>query len=111
MESNSTRSLGVTSAVFLTAAVVLVSAGTASAGPFDPAYRGDDNSVHAVFDWVNFGVPWDVTEFSTGASFTSVTPSRPVSVAALYAVSPPFFSPLTSTLSPAANPSVVSDAR
>ena len=69
------------SSVILCAKVGLLSfcvAGTAVAGPFDPAYRGDPNSVHAIFDWVGVGVgAWDTTSFSTGPSIyplDSVTP-------------------------------------
>ncbi len=85
------------SAALLTAAVVLASASPASAGPFDPTYKGDDNSVHAVFDWVNIGVPWNVTEFSTGASsFPLDTHSASATETAgdLHVVLPNFIDPL-----------------
>ncbi len=56
--------LWVISSVLLTAAVVLASAGPASAGLFDPAYRGDPNSVHAIFDWVSHSqADWETTLF------------------------------------------------
>lgn len=46
-------------------------AGTVQAGPFDPAYRGQPNSVHAIFDWVSLSqAPWDTTLFQEGPGAT-----------------------------------------
>ncbi len=42
-------------------------AGVASAGAFDPSYRGDDNSIHAIFEWAGDG-DWNTTVFETGQS-------------------------------------------
>ncbi len=55
----------------LVAAVLLVAVGTATAGPFDPAWRGDDNTVYAAFEWLGFtsvGSDWYNIDFSTGSS-------------------------------------------
>ncbi|MCP4591430.1 MAG: PEP-CTERM sorting domain-containing protein [bacterium] len=77
--SISARSRRVTSAVLLATAFVLVSAGPASAGPFDPTYRGDDNSVHAIFDWVSFGqADWNTSLFETGSSTYALDASNPL---------------------------------
>jgi hypothetical protein len=48
---------------------MLLIAGTAGAGIFDPGYRGDDNSVHAVFHWTGIpGGEWFMEIFETGES-------------------------------------------
>ena len=68
MNPKGMRSSKLALTVLLTTALMLASGGTAIAGPFDPAYRGEDNSVHALFDWATFGAPWILSEFNTGDS-------------------------------------------
>ena len=68
MRLDSKRTLKVMSATLLTAAFVMVSAGTASAGSIAPDWRGDENSVYAHFDWDTFGEPWILSAFETGPS-------------------------------------------
>ena len=69
MNHNGSKSIMVKVVVLLTTGVMLVSAGTAGAGPWDPAYRGDNNSVHAIFDWFsNQQADWGTTVFETGLS-------------------------------------------
>lgn len=46
------------------AAGVLGLAAGAHAGPFDPDFRGDPNSVYVQFDWVDTGEDWSVSAFS-----------------------------------------------
>lgn len=59
--------------------IVLLIAGTAGAGIFDPGYRGDDNSVHAVFSWAGYpGEPWFTEIFETGDSIYPLYPMPPV---------------------------------
>ncbi|MCK4850460.1 MAG: PEP-CTERM sorting domain-containing protein [Phycisphaerae bacterium] len=72
------KPLWVISFVLLITAVLLVSAGPASAVSNVPDYRGDDNSVHAVFDWVsNPHIPWNTTLFETGFSIYNLDPTVP----------------------------------
>jgi hypothetical protein len=61
--------------VALMAAVcVLTTAGSASAGPFNPSYRGEPNSVHAVFDWQAPATDWITS------AFTALTSSYPLDI-------------------------------
>ncbi|MCA9292286.1 MAG: hypothetical protein KDA20_00560 [Phycisphaerales bacterium] len=49
---------------------------TAFAGPFDPSYRGNANSVHAIFDWV--GAPdgiWNNTVTNTAGTDYPLDPT------------------------------------
>ncbi len=68
------------------ASIMLLSAGLASAGPFDPAYRGAENSVHAIFDLqVNNNPPtieidWQTSSFDTGPSIYDLDPTQPLAV-------------------------------
>jgi hypothetical protein len=75
--SFSRRSIKVASAVLLAAAVLFATSGVATAGPFDPSYVGDPNSVHAQFDWLTFGTNWQTTVFSTGPSAFPLDPTVP----------------------------------
>lgn len=69
MNHNGSKSIMVKVVVLVTTGVMLVSAGAAGAGPWDPAYRGDNNSVHAVFDWFsNQQADWVTTVFQSGLS-------------------------------------------
>ena len=77
MRTKAMSPLRAVSAVLLTTAVVLVIAGPMSAGPFDPAYRGDPNSVHAIFDWVTFASVWNTTLFDVGPSIHPLDPTVP----------------------------------
>jgi len=62
----------------LIGAVLLLSTATASAGPNDPSYRGDDNSVHAIFDWVSDQqTAWETTLFETGPSIYPLDQTTP----------------------------------
>ncbi len=64
-----TRAQNVFAIVAGTTLVGFGAVGTTIAGPFDPAYRGDPNSVHAIFDEVGaVGGIWDTTLFATGPS-------------------------------------------
>ena len=56
--------------ISLTAIIsIVLLAAPVTAGTFDPSYRGDDNSVHAIFDWVsNDQTDWNTTLFETGPS-------------------------------------------
>ncbi len=62
----------------LATAVVLATAAPASAGSFDPAYRGDANSVHAIFDWVSIpATDWATSLFEPGPSAFPLDPTDP----------------------------------
>lgn len=62
----------------LSGALLLGATSVTLAGPFDPAYRGDPNSVHAIFDWVGFGVgDWSLSLFETGPSTYPLDPTMP----------------------------------
>jgi hypothetical protein len=58
--------------------IALLTAGVAMAGVFDPDYRGDDNSVHAIFvnPLATTGLPFtlDLVEFETGPSTYPLAP-------------------------------------
>ncbi len=60
------------SLVIVILAIGIVSTVTAPARAitpsYDPNYRGDPNSVHAVFDWAGSTAPWTLTTFETGQS-------------------------------------------
>lgn len=63
------RPLWVRSAVLLIAAFMLACAGQVRAATLEPDYRGDPNSVHAIFDWVSHDqAAWGTTLFETGDS-------------------------------------------
>jgi len=63
------RTVKVAFVAVLTTAFALATAALATAGPFDPDYRGEPNSVHAVFNWVSISqAEWDTTLFETGPS-------------------------------------------
>jgi hypothetical protein len=62
------------------AALVVVMAVPAFAGPFDPAYKGGPDSVHVAFDWNTFNTPWNVSEFSVGATSYPVSNQGPSSI-------------------------------
>lgn len=64
-------------AVLLSATIVAMGTNLASAGPFDPAYRGDANSIHAIFDWVASATDWEVSVFETGPSQFPLDPTEP----------------------------------
>ncbi len=53
----------VLTALLLGSVVVLANGTLATAGPFDPSYRGDPNTVHAIFTWVDQGEPWELEQF------------------------------------------------
>lgn len=61
------------------AGAVLAMASSAYAGPFDPSFRGEANSVHAIFDWVSIDQnDWDTTLFETGPSPFPLDPATPL---------------------------------
>jgi hypothetical protein len=76
---HSYKSFRINLVALVAAACVLTTAGTASAGPFDPSYRGAANSVHAIFDWVSFDQEdWETSLFETGPSnFPLADPNTP----------------------------------
>jgi hypothetical protein len=61
--------------------IAVLTAGVALAGLFDPDYRGDENSVHAVFRnpfaGSGLAVTLDVVEYNFGPSFYPVAPLAP----------------------------------
>lgn len=65
-------------AVLLSAALTFASVAPASAGLFDPAYRGDINSIHAIFTWVSGQADWNTTLFETGPSLFPLAPTIPL---------------------------------
>ncbi len=69
----------ITTITLLATAVILLSAGPASAVLLDPSYRGDPNSVHAIFDWVSHTqADWETTLFETGPSNFPLNPTVPL---------------------------------
>ena len=69
---------GIISTVLFIAAVVFLIAGPASAVSNAPDYRGDPNSVHAIFDWVsNPQSAWETTLFEKGPSNYQLDPTVP----------------------------------
>ena len=80
-----------TSILPVAACIMLISAGLASAGPFDPAYRGAENSVHVIFDLavevyepqpgqIALDKSWNTSLFETGPSTYPLYPTQPSAV-------------------------------
>ncbi len=66
--------------VLLASAALLGSTIPASAEPapdYTPDYRGDPNSVHAVFEWLDWGVPWAMPVYETGEHIFPLDPTEP----------------------------------
>jgi len=49
------QGITVTLVTLLSTTLMLVSGGTASAGPLDPSYREDRKPVHTIFEWLSSG--------------------------------------------------------
>ncbi|MEM9083332.1 MAG: hypothetical protein AAGB34_07030 [Planctomycetota bacterium] len=60
----------------LAVSAFVVFAGPAYAGPFDPAYRDQPNSVHAIFSFQGTG-SWTTDTFSTGPAGFPLDPTNP----------------------------------
>lgn len=63
--------------------IMLLNSDVANAGPYDPSYRGADNSVHAIFDLSlifqdgSISVDWNEILFETGPSIYDFDTSLP----------------------------------